>query len=132
MPTFREWGDSSSAPIFLEGAGPVPFSSRPVVGDFDEDGASDVAFIGHDSDGEHVIAVLSQRGHPTVVPVTSDVSVPASGPQHHRWMRLAVIDADRPRVGLEIAWRNESGEFGDPRAEHYYNGKHFTQWIAGD
>lgn len=132
MPTFREWGDSSSTPVSIEDAGPGPFTSGPVVGDFDEDGTLDVAFIGYDAEGEHVMAVLSQRGHPAVVPVTSDVTVPASGPQHHRWMRVAVIDADRRRVGLEIAWRNETGAFGVPRAEHYYDDGHFTQWIAGD
>lgn len=43
LPMFREWTDSLAAPLSLTDAGPGAFSVRPVIGDFDEDGAFDVA-----------------------------------------------------------------------------------------
>jgi hypothetical protein len=132
MPMFREWGDSSGTPLSLKDAGSVPFTVGPVVGDFDEDGAPDVAFIGADAAGERIVAVLSHRGQPTVVPVTREETAPASGPQHRRWMRLATIFTDRDQVGLEIVVRNERGGFDLPPAQHVYYGGRFMQWIEGD
>lgn len=62
MPAFHEWEDTAGAVLSLTYAGSVPFTIRPVVGDFDEDGAPDVAFMGHDDKVERVVAVLSGRG----------------------------------------------------------------------
>jgi hypothetical protein len=132
MPTFREWEDSSRTPLSLKDAGSVPFTVGPVLGDFDEDGAPDVAFIGRDAVGERIVAVLSHRGHPTVVPITGDETVPGSAPAHRRWMRLATIFTDRDQIGLEIVVRNERGEFDLPPAEHVYYKGRFMQWISGD
>jgi hypothetical protein len=131
-PTFHGWDDSSTAEISLEDAGPVPFASRPIVGDFDEDGTSDVAFIGQDAGGEHIVAVLSHRGQTAIVDVTSDEAVATSGAKRRRWMRLATVDTDHRQVGLEIIEREADGEFPLPASQYVYRGGRFMQWIEGN
>jgi hypothetical protein len=132
MPMFREWEDSSGASLSLKDAGAAPFTTGPVVGDFDEDGAPDVAFIGVDAQGEHVIAVLSHKGQPVVETVASDATVPASGPQHRRWMRSATVFTDKDQLGLEVVVRNDRGVFPLPPAQYVYYEGHFMRWIEGD
>ena len=132
LPTFREWTDSLAAPLSLTDAGPAAFTVGPVLGDFDEDGAPDVAFVGHDARGEQVAAVLSGRGHATAVRVDGDDGAPAAGPQHRRWIRLATIFTDRDQVGLESVLRNERDTFDLPPSQYVYWKGHFMQWIEGN
>jgi hypothetical protein len=132
LPMFREWTDSLAAPLSLTEAGPAAFSIGPVLGDFDEDGAPDVAFVGHDAQGEQVIVVLSHRGHAAVVRVDGEDSASEAGAQHRRWIRLATIFTDRDQVGLESVTRNERNTFDLPPSQYVYRKGHFMQWIEGN
>ena len=132
LPMFREWTDSLAASLSLTDAGPAAFTVGPVIGDFDEDGAPDVAFVGHDAQGEQVIAVLSHQGHSAVVRVDGDDGALAARPQHRRWIRLATIYTDRDQVGLESVMRNERDAFDLPPSQYVYRKGRFMQWIEGN
>ena len=132
LPMFREWTDSLAAPLFLTDAGPTAFTVGPVLGDFDDDGAPDVAVVVHDAQEERVIAVLSSHGHAAVVRVDGDDGAPAAGPRHRRWIRLATIFTDRDQVGLEGVIRNERDAFDLPPSQYVYWKGHFMRWIEGN
>ena len=131
MPDFREWTDSAAITL-PEGADAASFRAAEVVGDFDEDGAPDVAFIGRDSDRERIVAVLSQHGHPSAVPVTGFGMSSAADSTRRRWFRRATVEAHRPRVGLEVVERADDGEIKLPATRYVFVDGHFTEWIDGE
>jgi hypothetical protein len=131
-PEFREWEDTTAPPRSADVADDAGFLAGPVAADLDQDGTLDVAFIGRDSTGERVLAVLSRRGEPTVEEVTSELTGGRGGSSRREWMHVVAVGTNPPHVGLEILERNEDPKIPAAVAQFIVVNGHFSSWVDGE
>ncbi len=131
-PEFREWEDATAPPRSADVADESGFLAGPVAADFDQDGTLDVAFVGRDSTGERVLAVLSRRGQPTVEEVTGELTGGRGGSSRREWMHVVAVGTNPPHVGLEILERNEDHKIPASVGQFIVVNGHFSSWVDGE
>ena len=130
-PSFREWSAEMFAPVQLDSAAPAA-RMAPLVGDFDGDGAPDVAFEGSDSTGAVIQAVLSHKGQPIVALVTREKEL-AVGVDLHR-SRLALAHDElggKPLQGIDVVVWDEKGREVALSARLVYQNGRFAVLVSG-
>jgi hypothetical protein len=131
-PEFHEWDDTTAPPHSAEYPDDSGLLAGPVAADLDQDGTLDVAFIGRDSTGERVLAVLSRHGQPAVEEVTAELSGDRGGSSRRQWMHVVAVGTDPPHVGLEILERNEDHKIPAAFGQFIVADGHFSMWVDGE
>lgn len=131
-PEFREWEDTTAPPHSADYPDDSGFLAGPVAADLDQDGTLDVAFIGRDSTGERVLAVLSRRGEPTVEEVTAELTSGRGGSTRRQWMHVVAVGTNPSHVGLEILERNEDLKIPAATGQFIVVDGHFSSWVDGE
>lgn len=131
-PEFREWDDTTAPPHSADYPDDSGFLAGPVAADLDQDGTLDVAFIGRDSTGERVLAVLSRRGQPAVEEVTAELTGGRGGSTRRQWMHVVAVGTNPSHVGLEILERNEDDKIPASVGQFIVVDGHFSAWVDGE
>ena len=131
-PEFREWEDTTAPPRSADYSDESGLVAGPVAADLDQDGTLDVAFIGRDSTGERVLAVLSRHGQPAVEEVTAELTGGRGGSSRRQWMHVVAVGTNPSHVGLEILERNEDPKIPAATAQFIVVDGHFSSWVDGE
>jgi hypothetical protein len=109
-PRFHEWPPSAYAPEPPDGGIPGATTGH-LLGDFDGDGMPDVVFDGYDGRVMVMPAVLSNNGHPRIVPVMDSSLV--ADPPAPRDVRFVVasdtLNGGKIRFGVELVMFDRNG-----------------------
>jgi len=131
-PTFREWTSDMFAPVHADTTAPT-WRAAPLVGDFDGDGAPDVAFTGRDSAGVLILAVLSHRGQPIIAPVTTERELAVGIDLRRSRLALAVGDfQSRRREMIDVAVWDADGREMTLTARFIYEKGRFSVLVEGE